>query len=404
LQSEDTTRRLYNLIIGDGPIVRKNTMKTVIAIDSFKGSMTSIEAGEAAKTGIIKVIPDADVIVKPLADGGEGTTEALISGLGGELVSLKVCGPLGADTIAEYGILEDKTCVMEMAQASGIILVDRDKLNPAIASTIGVGQMIMDAIEHGCRKFIIGIGGSATSDGGSGMLTGLGFKLLNKDNEPISPGICELDQLARIDASNVPTILSECEFKVACDVNNPLCGERGAVAVFGPQKGVKPEEVELFDEKMKHFAMIAEEYSGKKCSKNPGAGAAGGLGFAFLNFLENVELKSGAEIVFEAINLEEEIKDADIVITGEGRLDGQTAMGKVPSSVAKLAKKYGAKVFAFAGAVTEDACFCNDVGIDAFFPIIRGVCTLDGAMDNETARHNMTLAVEQVFRVIKTNG
>jgi len=291
-----------------------------------------------------------------------------------------------------------------MAQASGIILVDRDKLNPAIASTIGVGQMIMDAIEHGCRKFIIGIGGSATSDGGSGMLTGLGFKLLNKDNEPISPGICELDQIARIDASNVPDILSECEFKVACDVNNPLCGEKGAVAIFGPQKGVKPEEVERFDEKMRHFAMIAEEYSGKKCSEKPGAGAAGGLGFAFLNFMENVELKSGAEIVFEAIKLEEEIKDADIVITGEGRLDGQTAMGKVPSSVAKLAKKYGAKVFAFAGAVTEDACFCNDAGIDAFFPIIRGVCTLDEAMNNTTARHNMTLAVEQVFRVIRTKS
>ena len=376
-------------------------MKVVIAIDSFKGSMSSMEAGNAAKEGIERACP-ADIVVKPLADGGEGTTEALVEGLGGEYVSIEVTGPLGAKTSARYGILGDKrTAVLEMAQASGIILVKREELDPSRATTYGVGEMILDAVRRGCREFIIGIGGSATSEGGTGMLQALGYEFANEDGNPIRPGIRDLDRIASITAKNVPEELKTCHFNIACDVKNPLCGENGAVYVFGPQKGVREEEKPDFDKKMKHFADKTQEFTGRDYRTAEGAGAAGGLGFAFLSYLPNVELKSGIDIVLDAIRLEQEVKDADIVITGEGRLDFQTAMGKVPVGVARLAKKYGAKVLAFAGGVTKDAGECNAAGIDAFFPIVRGVTTLDEAMVLENAKENMVLSVEQVFRALR---
>lgn len=376
-------------------------MKVVIAIDSFKGSMSSMEAGNAAKEGIERACP-ADIVVKPLADGGEGTTEALVEGLGGEYVSIEVTGPLGAKTSARYGILGDKrTAVLEMAEASGIILVKREELDPARATTYGVGEMILDAVRRGCREFIIGIGGSATSEGGTGMLQALGYEFSDEDGNPIRPGIRDLDRIASITAKNVPEELRVCHFNIACDVKNPLCGENGAVYVFGPQKGVREEEKLDFDKKMKHFADKTQEFTGRDYRTAEGAGAAGGLGFAFLSYLPNVELKSGIDIVLDAIRLEQEVKDADIVITGEGRLDFQTAMGKVPVGVARLAKKYGAKVLAFAGGVTKDAGECNAAGIDAFFPIVRGVTTLDEAMALENAKENMVLSVEQVFRAIR---
>lgn len=376
-------------------------MKVVIAIDSFKGSMSSMEAGNAAKEGIERACP-ADIVVKPLADGGEGTTEALVEGLGGEFVSIEVTGPLGAKTSARYGILGDKrTAVLEMAEASGIILVKREKLDPSRATTYGVGEMILDAVGRGCREFIIGIGGSATSEGGTGMLQALGYEFSDEDGNPIRPGIRDLDRIASITAKNVPEELKTCHFNIACDVKNPLCGENGAVYVFGPQKGVREEEKPDFDKKMKHFADKTQEFTGRDYRTAEGAGAAGGLGFAFLSYLPNVELKSGIDIVLDAIRLEQEVKDADIVITGEGRLDFQTAMGKVPVGVARLAKKYGAKVLAFAGGVTKDAGECNAAGIDAFFPIVRGVTTLDEAMVLENAKENMVLSVEQVFRALR---
>ncbi len=375
-------------------------MKIVIAIDSFKGSMSSMEAGNAAKAGICKACA-ADIVVKPLADGGEGTTEALIEGLGGEYISVEVTGPLGRKTTARYGILGDgKTAVMEMAEASGIILVKHEELDPARATTYGVGEMIMDAVNRGCREFIIGIGGSATSEGGVGMLQALGYEITDEEGKPVEPGLAGLDQIASISASHIPETLKECHFSIACDVKNPLCGENGAVYVYGPQKGVKEEEKQLFDEKMKHFADKTKEYTGADYRMMEGAGAAGGLGFAFLSYLPNVELKPGIDIVLNAVGLEEEVRDADIVITGEGRLDFQTAMGKVPVGVARLAKKYGARVFAFAGGVTKDAGECNKAGIDAFFPIVRGVTTLEEAMNAENAEENMKLSVEQVFRAI----
>ncbi len=375
-------------------------MKVVIAIDSFKGSMTSVEAGNAAKAGIERACP-ADIVVKPLADGGEGTTEALVEGLGGEYVSLEVTGPMGAKTRARYGILGDKrTAVLEMAEASGMILVKREELDPARATTYGVGEMILDAIKRGCREFIIGIGGSATSEGGAGMLQALGYEIADADGNPVRPGIRDLDRIATINAGHVPEELKECHFRIACDVKNPLCGENGAVYVFGSQKGVQEEEKQCFDEKMKHFADKTQEFTGRDCRTAEGAGAAGGLGFGFLSYLPHAELKSGIDIVLDAIQLEREVKDADMVITGEGRLDFQTAMGKAPVGVARLAKKYGVKVLAFAGGVTKDAGECNAAGIDAFFPIVRGATTLDEAMVPENAKENMALSAEQVFRAI----
>ncbi len=268
------------------------------------------------------------------------------------------------------------------------------------SETYGVGEMILDAVKRGCREFIIGIGGSATSEGGTGMLRALGYEFLDEQGRPIREGLQDLDKIAQICAAHVPEELKECHFQIACDVTNPLCGENGAVYVFGPQKGVKEAEKQPLDEKMRHYAQKTQEFTGRDCSLCEGAGAAGGLGFAFLSYLPNAELKSGIDIVLRAIRLEDEVKDADIVITGEGRLDFQTAMGKVPVGVARLAKKYGAQVIAFAGGVTDDAVECNKKGIDAFFPIVRGVTTLDEAMMPENARKNMELAAEQVFRLL----
>lgn len=374
-------------------------MKVVVAIDSLKGSLSSMEAGYAIKEGIGRACK-AQVVVKPLADGGEGTTEALVEGLGGTMVTLQVTGPLGDKTQASYGILQDgKTAVIEMAQASGITLVDREKLNPWDATTYGVGEMILDAVRRGCREFIVGIGGSATTEGGVGMLTALGYGFYDREGHRIPQGARGLVDIDRITADHVLPQLKECHFLVACDVTNPLCGENGAVYIYGSQKGVKEGEKKVFDANMLHYAQKTEEFTGHDCSSAQGAGAAGGLGYAFLAYLGG-ELKSGISIVLEAVGLEDEIQDADIVVTGEGRLDLQTAMGKVPVGVAKLAKKYHAKVLAFAGGVTEDAGRCNEEGIDAFFPIVRGVTTLEEAMDPQNARKNMVSAVEQVFRLL----
>lgn len=369
-------------------------------MDSFKGSLSSVEAGNAAREGILKAC-DAEVIVKPLADGGEGTTEALVEGLGGSYAQVEVTGPLGLSAVAKYGIMEDgRTAVMEMAEAAGIVLVNREDLNPWKASTTGVGEMILDAVKRGCREFIIGIGGSATTEGGIGMLQSLGYAFYDKSGEKLPPVFESLGKIERISDESVPDELRECRFQIACDVANPLYGENGAIAVFGPQKGVRTEEKREMDEGMRHYAVKTAEFAGKDHSQAAGAGAAGGLGFAFLSYLPNVELKSGTAIVQEAIELEKLLRDADIVVTGEGCLDFQTAMGKAPIGVAHLAKKYGCKVVAFAGGVTEDAGKCNEEGIDAFFPIVRGVTTLDEAMNRETAKKNMTLCAEQVFRLI----
>lgn len=375
-------------------------MKVVIAIDSLKGSLSSMESGMAIKDGILAAKPDAEVIVKPLADGGEGTTDALIEGMNGERIDLTVTGPMHTPVDAYYGYLKDtNTAVMEMASAAGITLVPDSEKNPLLATSYGVGEMINDAIQRGCRNFIIGIGGSVTNDGGIGMLKALGVRFLDENGEDAGEGGQALAKIARIDVSGMNPLLKECHIQVACDVNNPLCGKNGSTYVYGPQKGVTEDMKKTLDEAMAHFARVTSETLENDYMNTPGAGAAGGLGYAFLAYT-GAALTPGIELILDAVGLEEELSGADVVVTGEGRLDFQTAMGKAPVGVARLAKKYNAKVIAFAGSVTKEATACNKEGIDAFFPILRGVCTLAEAMDPVTARNNMTATVEQVFRLL----
>lgn len=375
-------------------------MKAVVAIDSLKGSLSSMEAGNAIAEGIYRADAEAKVEVRPLADGGEGTVDALVQGMNGSLRKVRVTGPLGDKMDAAYGIIEEeKMAVIEMSAAAGITLVPDEKKNPLFTTTYGVGEMIRDAIEKGCRKFVVGIGGSATNDGGIGMLQALGYDFLDSKGNAVPYGAKGLEALAEIRKEHVLPELTQCEFKVACDVTNPLCGPLGASAVYGPQKGATPEMVREMDQWLADYAKLAANCSERADAEHPGTGAAGGLGFAFLTFT-NAVLESGIKIVLEETKLEQYIQDADIVITGEGRLDGQTAMGKAPVGVAKLAGKYKIPVLAFAGSVTEDAGKCNEEGIHAFFPILRGITTLEDAMDAENARRNLMETVEQVFRLI----
>lgn len=378
---------------------RRIKMKVVIAIDSFKGSLTSFEAGEAVKKAILRRDDRAEVVVRPLADGGEGTVEAMSAGLGGEAVELSVRGPLAEPVLAKYCIVNGATAVIEMAAAAGLPLVPSEKRDPMNTTTYGVGELIRDAISRGCRSFIVGIGGSATNDGGVGMLSALGFKFFDKDGNMIPEGAKGLEQLDRISADGALPELSECTFRVACDVTNPLCGENGCSAVYGPQKGATPETVKLMDAWLSDYAEAAKSVFPNADPDYPGAGAAGGLGFAFMTFL-GASLESGIKIILEETRLESYIGNADVVITGEGRLDGQTVMGKAPIGVARLAKKHGKKVIAFAGGVTEDAERCNEHGIDAFFPIVRGITTLDEALNKENALKNLEAAAYQVFGLI----
>ena len=375
--------------------------KVVIAVDSFKGSLNTFQAGEAIKEGILQVYGGAQINISPIADGGEGTVDAIISATDGDIKKVSVHDPLGNMISASYGIIQStKTAVIEMSAAAGITLIDESQRNPLNTTTYGVGEMILDAISCGCRKFVIGIGGSATNDGGIGMLQALGFEFLDRDGKQVEFGAKGLENIVEIKTDNAASELKECVFSVACDVKNPLCGENGCSAVFGPQKGATPEMIKNMDMWLSHFAKLTKAVIPTSCADIPGTGAAGGMGFALLSYL-NADLVSGIELVMSQTKLEDIIKDADIVITGEGRLDGQSYMGKAPIGVAKLAKKYNKPVLAFSGCVTDDATVCNEHGIDAFFPIVRRPCTLKEAMDNENAYKNLRDTVMQVFRLIK---
>ena len=356
-------------------------MKIVVAIDSLKGSLTSIQAGEAIEKGIKKVDLEAEVVIKPLADGGEGTVDALVDGMGGNMEFIKVTGPAGKSVLAKYGIIcptksdmeETSTAIMEMSQAAGITQVTDKERNPLYTTTYGVGQMIVDAIHKGCRRFIMGIGGSATNDGGVGMLQALGYDFLDKDGNQIKHGAIGLKDLVQIKDDKAIPELKDCEFHIACDVTNSLCGEQGCSVIFGPQKGATEQMIKDMDHWLADYAKIAKE-----------------------SFT-----KAGVDLILHETKLEEEIKDADIVITGEGCLDAQTAMGKAPIGVAKLAKKYGKLVLGFSGAVTKGATACNEAGIDAYFPIVRSAVSLEDAMKKKNAQENLIDTVEQVFRLIK---
>lgn len=377
-------------------------MKVIVAIDSLKGSLSSLEAGKAAEEGIKRAMPEAEIIIKPVADGGEGTVSALTSGLNGRLEKAEVTGPLGQKVKAVYGILPDKTAVIEMAEAAGLPLVPVDKRNPMETTTYGVGELISHAMDRGCRKFIVGIGGSATNDGGSGMLQALGCHFYKKDGTEICPGAEEIEEIARVDIGGMDRRLEECRFEIACDVTNPLCGERGASAVFAPQKGADARMVGRLDDALSHLADVTEEVLKTDNRNLPGAGAAGGLGFAFSSYLGG-DLRPGVEIVLDAVLSEKELSEADIVVTGEGRFDGQTAMGKAPVGIAKRAKEKGCMVLVFAGSIEPQGVrkVQDDMQlIDGAFPILPGVMTLEEAMQKTVAYENMSYTAEQVFRVI----
>ena len=379
-------------------------MNIVIAIDSFKGSLSSLDAGNAAAEGIRRVFPDAKIAVRPLADGGEGTVEAIAAGLGGTMHTIAVTGPLGRPVKASYCIVGN-LAVIEMAAAAGLPLVPAEARNPLHTTTYGVGELILDAIANGCRDFIIGIGGSATNDGGTGMLAALGFRFTDASGNPVPLGAKGLASLAQIDASGANPALRACRFRVACDVKNPLCGESGCSAVYAPQKGADAAMIRDMDAWLEAFAALTKTVFHDADAEFPGAGAAGGMGFALREYLGG-ELVSGVSLVLDATRLDDYVRASDIVITGEGRIDAQTAMGKAPGGVAAAAKKFGKPCFAFAGSVTDDARACNTVGadggvIDAFFPIRRNICTLSEAMEPSRAASELADTAEQVFRVIK---
>lgn len=378
-------------------------MKIVIAIDSLKDSITSFEAGKAAEEGIRRVYgkDSADIIVKPLADGGEGTVRALVSGMEGEIRIERVEGPLGTEVSCEYGYLrESQTAIIEMAGAAGIGMVHGKDRNPMNTSTYGVGQLIRKAMDAGIRKFIIGIGGSATNDCGIGMLQALGYEFLDSEGKIAGRGGKALNDIVSVNLDKVPDALSECNFKVACDVTNPLCGPNGCSVIYGPQKGADTEMTKKLDDFCRKFAKVTKEVMGNDHINTPGAGAAGGLGFAFLSYLNGV-LEPGTDIVLNEIQIEKALADADYLITGEGRLDHQTAMGKGPVGIAKMAKKYGVKVIGLAGSYTDGAQECNVQGIDAYFAIVPGAMDLKDAMDAGAAKKNMANTAEQVFRLIR---
>lgn len=375
-------------------------MNIVIAIDSFKGSLTTMQAANAAAAGIRRVYPDAEIQIFPIADGGEGTVDALISGFHGSYRTAIVSDPLGREIPARYGILPNHTAVIEMAAASGLPLLTPAERNPLYTTTYGFGQLILDAIAHGSRNFILGIGGSATNDCGVGCLQALGFAFLDKNGKQVCRSAAGLSDIAHISDKNAMPELKECTFHVACDVKNPLCGKNGCSAVFSPQKGADAEMAAKMDRDLQYFAELTKRYNPAADPDYAGSGAAGGLGFGLMNYL-HAALESGIGLIIHETGMADAIKAADLVITGEGCLDVQTAMGKVPVGIAKIAKKYGKPTIAFSGAVRDGASACNAAGIDAFFPILRNVESLEDAMNTEHAAQNLSDTAEQVFRLIR---
>ncbi|MBB6217290.1 glycerate kinase [Anaerosolibacter carboniphilus] len=357
-------------------------MKIVIAPDSFKGALSSIKIANAMEEGIKRTLVDVEIIKVPMADGGEGTVEAMVEATGGRMVYTDVTGPLGDTVHSFYGILGDgETAVIEMAAASGLPLVPIDQRNPLYTTTYGTGELIKHAIENKCTKVMMGIGGSATNDGGMGMAQALGVRFFDKEGNKLALGGKELEKIQQIDMSGIHPNIADVEIKVACDVTNPLWGERGAAYVFGPQKGANPEIVERLDKGLKHLSSVIQKELGKEIADLPGAGAAGGLGGGLVAFL-NARLESGVQMVIRSSKLEEKIKNADLVMTGEGKTDEQTAFGKVPFGVAQIAKKYNVPVVCLSGALTEGAEKLYDHGITALFSAVNKDMSLKEAMDH----------------------
>lgn len=372
-------------------------MNILVLIDSFKGSLSSLEAEE-----IIKKACEQDssnnVTVRPVADGGEGTIDSLKDIKNAKIIKVDVHNPLMEHHTARYLSVDDKLAIMEMSESSGLTLI-KDNLDPMNATTFGVGDMIKDALDKNIREFIIGIGGSATTDGGMGMLRSLGARFYDKNGIEISNGPIGINDLEKIDLDNFDKRLKDCTFQIACDVDNPLCGEYGSARVFAPQKGATPSQVEELDKLLGKYHEITQEIIQDADSNIEGAGAAGGLGYAFKNYL-NAELKPGIEIILEMLGADDLIKNSDLIITGEGKMDFQTSMGKTPVGIAKLAKKYNKKVIAFCGVCDNDAVSVNERGIDAFFPILNNCMSTDEAMDKKVSEENLFRCVDQVMKLI----
>jgi glycerate 2-kinase len=357
-------------------------MRILIAPQSLKGSLTAAQAGQAIAQGVRVVYPTATIEIVPVADGGEGTVQALVDATGGKIIQQTVTGPLGEPVPAFLGLMGDgRTAAIEMAACAGLPLVPPERRDPRITTTYGVGELILAALDHGSRHFIIGIGGSATNDGGAGMAQALGAALLTRQGTEIAPGGAALATLAHISTATLDTRLKECTVEVACDVTNPLCGPTGASAVYGPQKGATPEMVAELDRALAHYAQILELDLGVAIRDIPGAGAAGGLGAGLMAFLQ-ATLRPGAQIVLEAVRLEEHIRTADLVITAEGQIDSQTAYGKSVGAVSTLAKRYGLPVLALAGSLGDDYQVVYELGVDAVAALPSSPMTLAYAMEN----------------------
>ena len=361
-------------------------MKIVIAPDSYKESLSASEVAQAIEKGFREIFPDAQYVSLPVADGGEGTVEAMIAATQGKEHFAWVTGPLGERVKACWGMSGDGvTAFIEMAAASGLGLVPPDKRNPLITTSRGTGELILQALEHGAERIIIGIGGSATNDGGAGMMQALGARLCDAEGQELGHGGGSLSRLSRIDLSAIDPRLRDRMIHVACDVTNPLVGERGASRIFGPQKGATEAMIVELDRNLAHYADVIKTSLQVDVKSIPGAGAAGGMGAGLMAFL-NAELRSGIEIVTEALKLEEQIHDCSLVVTGEGRLDSQSVHGKVPVGVARVAKKYRKPVIGIAGSLTHDVGVVHQHGIDAVFSVLTSVSTLEeafrGAFDN----------------------
>lgn len=370
-------------------------MRVVVATDSFKGSLSSREVADAFELGLRDHTPDCEVVKVVIADGGEGTTEALTESLGGRLIEVEVCDPLGRPIVARYGIVDDsKTAIIELSSASGLTLLNTEERNLLLTSTFGTGEMIADAIQRGCRKFLVGIGGSATNDGGTGALRALGFRFLDSEGSPLVGGGEILDKIAAIDNSHVIKELSECEFTIACDVTNPLYGEQGAAYIYAPQKGATPDMVEQLDRALRNFARVVEAFSNRRISDMEGAGAAGGVGGGFKALL-NARLVRGIDMVLEAIEFDQIIEGCDLVITGEGKIDRQTIMGKAPSGVLATAREQGIPTIAIGGCVE----WCEELR-NSQFTAIEAVTPEDmeltEAMRTETAKNNIRHTAKRI--------
>ncbi len=370
----------------------------VLAPDSFKGSMTAQEVCDAMERGIRKVLPEATCIKVPMADGGEGTVQSLVDATKGKVYELEVMGPLTSPVLAQYGILGDeKTAVIEMASASGIQYINEKTRNPLITTTYGTGQLIKECLNKGVSKIILGIGGSATNDGGAGLAQALGVRFSDKHNDELPFGGAALSQLEKIDLSNLDARLCNVEIEVACDVTNPLCGETGASKVFGPQKGATPDMVDILDDALYHYAEIIKCQLDKDIANISGAGAAGGLGAGLLAFT-NAKLERGVNIVINYTNLKEIIKKADFVFTGEGGIDFQTQYGKTPYGVAQVAKSENKKVIAIAGYIGKGIDQLYDCGFDVILGILPQATSLEEALLK--GKENVERTIENVVRIL----